>query len=203
MRGSNFHFMPAIAAILAVALCSCTESQEENQLALQLREDFLSMTGCSGQMKITADYGQRIYSYAVTFSSNEETGMTLVLTAPEEVAGITATIEHGQTNLVYDGVRLETGPLNEDGLSPLDALPTLITAVQSGCLMESGSELLGETDTLRLCYRDPEQTSGEGTETILWFCKDRKTLLRGALLSNGSTVIRCEFSAFNIISTNT
>ena len=106
--------MPAIAAILAVALCSCTESQEENQLALQLREDFLSMTGCSGQMEITADYGQRIYSYAVTFSSNEETGMTLVLTAPEEVAGITATIEHGQTNLVYDGVRLETGPLNED-----------------------------------------------------------------------------------------
>ena len=177
--------MPAIAAILAVALCSCTESQEENQLALQLREDFLSMTGCSGQMKVTADYGQRIYSYAVTFSSNEERGMTLVLTAPEEVAGITATIEHGQTNLVYDGVRLETGPLNEDGLSPLDALPALITAVQSGC------------------YRDPEQTSGEGTETILWFCKDRKTLLRGELLSNGSTVIRCEFSAFNIISTNT
>ena len=183
MRGSNFHFMPAIAAILAVALCSCTESQEENQLALQLREDFLSMTGCSGQMKITADYGQRIYSYAVTFSSNEERGMTLVLTAPEEVAGITATIEHGQTNLVYDGVRLETGPLNEDGLSPLDALPALITAVQSGCLMESGSELLGETDTLRLCYRDPEQTSGRELKPSYGFVKIGKLYCEGNFLA--------------------
>ena len=129
--------------------------------------------------------------------------MTLVLTAPEAGAGITATIEHGQTNLVYDGVRLETGPLNKDGISPLDALPALIAAVQNGCLAETGSELLGETDTLRLCYRDPEQGTGEGTETTLLFCKDWKTRLRGELRSSGSTVIRCEFSAFNIIPINT
>ncbi len=203
MRGSKFLLTTAMAAGLVVALCGCTGSQKEDDLALQLREDFLSMTGCSGQMELTADYGQRVYSYSVTFSSDQEQGMNLVLTAPEEVAGITATIEQGQTNLVYDGVRLETGPLNEDGLSPLDALPALIAAVQSGCLAETGSELLGETDTLRLCYRDPEQGTGEGTETILWFCKDRKTPLRGELRSYGSTVICCEFSDFNIISRTT
>lgn len=168
-------------------------------MALQLREDFLAMTGCSGQMELTADYGQRVYSYSVTFSSYQEQGMRLVLTAPEAVAGITAVIEQGQTNLVYDGVRLETGPLNEDGLSPLDALPAMITAVQSGCLAETGSELLGETDTLRLCYRDPEQRTGANLETILWFDKDRRTPLRGELRSHDSTMIYCEFSAFNII----
>lgn len=52
--------------------------------------------------------------------------MTLVITAPEEVAGITATVENGQTFLKFDGVQLETGPLNADGLSPLDALPAFI-----------------------------------------------------------------------------
>lgn len=203
MRKSKVYRIMALSILLAVLLCGCTGSQEEDQLALQLREDFLTMAGCSGQMKLTADYGQRVYTYSVTFSSDQEQGMTLVLTAPEAVAGITATIEHGQTNLVYDGVRLETGPLNKDGISPLDALPALIAAVQNGCLAETGSELLGETDTLRLCYRDSEQGTGEGTETTLWFCKDRKTLLRGELRSSGSTVIRCEFSAFNIIPINT
>lgn len=199
MRGSRSQLTAAIIVVLALTLCGCTGSQEEDELALQLREDFLAMTGCSGQMELTADYGQRVYSYSVTFSGDQEQGMTLVLTAPEEVAGITAVIEHGQTNLVYDGVRLETGPLNEDGLSPLDALPALIRAVQSGCLAETGSELLGETETLRLCYREPEQEAGASMETVLWLDKDRKTPLRGELRSHDSTVIRCEFSAFNII----
>ena len=62
------------------------------------------MDGCSGTMDVTADYGQRVYEYTVSFSSTQKDGMTLVITAPEEVAGITATVENGQTFLKFDGV---------------------------------------------------------------------------------------------------
>ena len=98
--------------------------------------------------------------------------------------------------MTFDGVQLETGPLNEEGLSPLDALPALLTAMESGYIAETGSELLGDQEVLRIFCREPEAEPGQGLETVLWFDKAQKTLLRGELRSDGSTVIQCVFSAF-------
>ena len=161
--------IPLIPLVLFLCLSGCQGSVQENNLALALRADFLAMDGCS---------------------------VTMVITAPQEVAGITATIAEGQTYLTFDGVQLETGPLNEEGLSPLDALPAFLTAMQSGYMAETGSELLGETETLRICCREPEREPGQGIETILWFDQATKDLLQGELRSEGTTVVRCVFSSF-------
>ena len=187
-----------IPLLLCLCLCGCVGKQGDNDLTLQLRADFLSRTGCSGIMDLTADYGQRVYEYTVDFSETEKDGLSMVITAPEEVAGITARITDGQTALEYDGLQLETGPLNSDGLSPMDALSAFFTAMVSGYIAETGSEMLGETEVLRICCRDPELDPGQGLETVLWFDKAQKTLLRGEVRSDGSTVIQCEFSAFNL-----
>lgn len=189
-------FFCLLLLLPAALLCGCTREQADNDLALQIRADFLDRTGCAGTMAVTADYGQRVYAYTVTFSGKEKDDLSLVITAPEEVAGITATIAQGQTFLTFDGVQLETGPLNEDGLSPLDALPAIFAAMESGYIAETGSELLGETETLRLCCRDPERAPGEGLETLLWFDKADQTLMQGELRQDGATVIRCTFSDF-------
>ena len=192
-----------IILLLLCLLCGCTGTDSDNDLTLELRSDFLSREGCSGVMELTADYGQRVYAYTVEFDGTVKDGMTLVITAPEEVAGITANIREGQTYLEYDGVRLETGPVNEEGLSPLDALPTFLTAMESGYIAETGSEMMGETEVLRICCRDPETDPGQGLETVLWFDKAQKTLLRGEVRSDGFTVIQCEFSAFILKQSNT
>lgn len=192
-----------ISLLLLCLLCGCTGADSDNDLTLELRSDFLSREGCSGVMELTADYGQRVYAYTVEFDGTVKDGMTLVITAPEEVAGITANIREGQTYLEYDGVRLETGPVNEEGLSPLDALPTFLTVMESGYIAETGSEMMGETEVLRICCRDPETDPGKGLETVLWFDKAQKTLLRGEVRSDGFTVIQCEFSAFILKQSNT
>ena len=187
-----------ISLLLCLCLCGCVGESEDNELTLLLRADFLSRTGCSGTMDLTADYGQRVYEYTGDFSETEQDGLSMVITAPDEVAGITAHITDGQTALEYDGLQLETGPLNSDGLSPMDALSAFFTAMESGYMAETGSEMLGETEVLRICCRDPELDPGQGLETVLWFDKAQKTLLRGEVRSDGSTVIQCEFSAFNL-----
>ena len=125
--------------------------------------------------------------------------MNLVLTAPEEVAGITAHIAQGQTALEFDGVALETGPLNQEGLSPLDALPAFVAAMQTGYLAESGSEWMGETEVLRLVFREPDRNPGQGMETVLWFDKEGGSLRQGELRSDGYTVVRCGFPSFALI----
>ena len=184
--------------LLLALLCACGGGNEDNDLVLSLREDFQNMDAWSGEMELTADYGQRVYDYSVSFTGDREEGTTLTITAPEEAAGITAVAKEGQTWLDYDGVRLETGPLDPQGLSPMDALPALLTELETGTVAEVGTETDGDLSLLRLTLRDPEVTPGTGRETVFWFDKAQKTLLRAELRNDGATVVSCVFSSFTI-----
>ena len=133
------------------------------------------------------------------FSGNQTQGLDLVLTAPESVAGITAHVAQGQTALEFDGLVLETGPLNEVGLSPLDALPAFLTAMQSGYIADTGEETIDGQALLRLTFREPEKQAGKGLESVLWFEQETKTLRKGELRSDGRTVVRCDFSSFTLV----
>ncbi len=190
--------IPLLLLLALLSGCSGADNGE-NALTLELRADFLAMDGCSGTMDVTADYGERVYDYTVSFSGNKKDGMEMVLTAPETVAGITAKVAEGSTYLEFDGVSLETGPLNEDGLSPLDALPVLIAEMQSGYIAETCTEQQGEQTLLRISCREPQGEAGKGRETVLWFDTATKRLVSGELRSDGFTVIRCSFSAFTVI----
>lgn len=198
MRGIRTS-IPMMTLLLTLALCGCGSGESGNDLALALRTDFLAMEGCAGSMEVTADYGERVYEYTVEFSGNQTQGLDLVLTAPEEVAGITAHVAQGQTALEFDGLVLETGPLNENGLSPLDALPTFLTAMQSGYIAETGEETMDEQAFLRLTFREPEKPAGKGLESVLWFEQETKTLRKGELRSDGRMVVRCDFSSFTLV----
>ena len=184
--------------LLLALLCACGGGNEDNDLVLSLREDFQNMDAWAGEMELTADYGQRVYAYSVSFTGDREEGTTLTITAPEEAAGITAVAKEGQTWLDYDGVRLETGPLDPQGLSPMDALPALLTELETGTVAEVGTETDGDLSLLRLTLRDPEVTPGTGRETVFWFDKAQKTLLRAELRNDGATVVSCVFSSFTM-----
>ena len=98
--------------------------------------------------------------------------------------------------LEYDGVSLETGPLDESGLSPLSAGPALLRAAVEGFIAESGFDILGEDECLRLLCRDPEGEPGEGTEHTLWFDPVTWDLLRGEISVDGRRVIACGITSF-------
>ena len=184
--------------LLLALLCACGGGNADNELVLSLREDVQNMDAWSGEMELTADYGQRVYAYSVAFTGDREEGTTLTIMAPEEAAGITAVAKEGQTWLDYDGVRLETGPLDPQGLSPMDALPALLTELETGTVAEVGTETDGDLSLLRLTLRDPEVTPGTGRETVFWFDKAQKTLLRAELRNDGATVVSCVFSSFTM-----
>lgn len=198
MQGKRTSTALLALTLTAAVLSGCGGGDSGSDLALELRASFIAMEQCAGTMDITADYGQRVYEYTVEFTGERKKGLDLVLTAPEEVAGITAHVAQGQTALEFDGLVLETGPLNEEGLSPLDALPSFIASMQSGYIAESGTETVDARDYLRLTFREPEKDAGQGTESILWFDQETKELRWGELRSGGRTVVRCSFCAFTL-----
>ena len=184
---------------LAVVLSACSRGDggmsRGEELALEIRGEYLAMGSCTAQAKVQADYGERVYRYEMTLSwSPEETVLTL--TSPQTVAGLTARAAGEESFLSYDGLVLETGPLDQEGLSPVSALPALMQAARSGFITGCGLEELGELETVRVSCGDPEGEPGQGREVELWFDTDTHALVRGEIRVDGRQVIACAFSDF-------
>ena len=188
--------------MMTVLLTACGSGEESRaeELALTIRGEHLAAQSCAGTAALTADYGQRVCRYEVDFTSDEEETV-LTLTAPETVAGITARLSWDEGSLLeYDGAVLETGELDDEGLTPVSAIPAILERVREGfldsCVLE---EEEGQPARLRLCIRDPEQELGHGVETSLWFDAASRRLLRGEISRDGFCVIQCEFTSFETV----
>ena len=152
---------------LCLALSACGGEgggSPAEQLALDVRGRMLEAAAGSAQVSVTADYGRRVYEYGVDMIWQAEGETVLTLTAPENVAGVSARILEGETALEFDGTRVETGALDDSGLSPLSGLPLLLEYARTGWMAECGMEELDGRQVLRIDCRDPENAPGEGRE---------------------------------------
>lgn len=184
---------------LACLLVSCGGKggeRETEELLQQIRGRYLELTACCGHGELTADYGRRVYTYGIDFSCTSEGELLLTLTAPENVAGTTAHITAGETALEFDGVMLETGPLDSAGLTPIDAIPALLRYAREGFVSACAIEGEEGQQTLHVVCSDPESSPGQGVEANLWFDPATLALLRGEISTDGVTVIQCEITDF-------
>jgi len=178
--------------LLVLAGCGRLPVSPAEQQALQARGKYLEMTIWSARAQITADYGQRVYTFSVTASGDAEQTL-LVLTAPETVAGMATRMGAEGTVLEYDGVQMNTGALPDGKTVPMQAIPKLLQAMRSGyirsCQMQDGSVLF-------IRCGDPEQGPGSGEEISLWVDAQDFSLLRGEIFMDGYCAIRCEMAEF-------
>jgi len=172
-----------------------TERSAE-ELALNIRTEYLAMTACRASADITADYGQRVYEYSVDVLWQKGGETRLTITAPENIAGITARIQDGNSYLEYDGVSIETGVLSGTGLSPIEVVPAALNYILSGYIGECDFETVDERELLWFCCRDPEAQPGVGTEACFWFDPESHALAQAEILSDGYCVVRCVFREF-------
>ena len=168
------------------------------ELALRIRTEYLAMTACAASVDITADYGQRVYEYSVDLSWHKDGETKLTVTAPENIAGITARIQKGKSYLEYDGDSLETGVISGVGLSPVEVLPAVLNYIGSGYIGACDFEMEGDTKLLWFTCCDPESEPAVGIEAAFWFDVETSALKRAEILSDGYCVIRCEFRNFTM-----
>ena len=113
--------------IMALAvLTGCSGQSKVENTAREIQAEYLSATKLNMMILITADYGSRVYDYKIKYSGDANIGKIEIM-EPESIAGLTAEVSVSGTSIEYDGVRLETGSLDKSGLSPLDALPVIIS----------------------------------------------------------------------------
>lgn len=196
LRGTRLTAGILAALLLPLSACGGEGGRAADRRALEIRGECLSMEGCTAALTVTADYGERVYGYEMALSWQREGETAVTLTAPEEVAGLTVRMRDGESVLEYDGAAVETGPLNEAGLSPLMAGPALLEALRTGYLAATGLETADTGQVLHLVVREPEAQPGEGTETELWCDWESGALLRGEIAQDGRVILTCQVEDF-------
>lgn len=184
-------FLPMMLLLLA----GCGGGQENENgaeaQAVAIRGEYMAMTSYSLQAQVNADYGQRVYDFTLSVTwDGEET--TVAIWEPEMLAGVTARITGDEGTLEYEDLSLETGFLDDDGLSPVSALPALMEAARSQyidrCTLTDG--------ILEIHCADPEEKPGTGQEITLWFNAQTHALTGGEISQDGRRVIACEVTEF-------
>ena len=184
--------------MMLLLLTGCGGGQENENgaeaQAVAIRGEYMAMTSYSLQAQVNADYGQRVYDFTLSVTwDGEET--TVAIREPEMLAGVTARITGEEGTLEYEDLSLETGFLDEDGLSPLSALPALMEAARSQyidrCTLTDGM--------LEVHCANPEQKPGTGREVTLWFDSQTHALTAGEISQDGRRVIACEVTEFSKI----
>ena len=183
----------AALTISLLLLTGCGQLQEEQDTLL--RRNYEHLTGFSAEAAVTADYGDWVYQYDVAMSGTLTEG-TLTVTAPENIAGTGFfwTAEGGAAE--YDGVRLDTGALSGDGLSPVDGMRTALNALACGRQLSCEPDTLAGEAVLVLELSNPDWANEDST-VCAWLAADGGALRRAEVRWQGTTVVTYEFSTFD------
>ena len=173
---------------LCLLLTACHSSASTPEAAVrELRRSFSDGAQVQGRAVLTADYGERVYTYTVSIDGSAQAG-TMTVEDPENIAGTVLQWSDGSTRLSCEDMTLETGPLSEH-LSPSDAVPVLLEACQTGELLECSWE-----EEL-LCAKLAHPSRG-GTAALCWF--QDGALRRCELSEEGRTLLTLDFSGFSL-----
>ena len=129
---------------MLLILSGCGRGDRDAERLLEIRTRALA-AACAMEASVTADYGDRVYEFVLRLEESAPGEGVVSVLAPETLAGVTVSYTAGNGTLRYDDLTLDTGALTKTGLSPMEALPALLTSWRSGAVTSVGREKIGET----------------------------------------------------------
>ena len=124
---------------LLVLLTGCANAGDSLGRAMTLRAKLLSQA-ISFDAQITADYGDRLYTFSMACQVDEKGKLTFTVQEPLSIAGITGSVEAAGGKLTFDGQALSFALLADEQVTPVSAPWLLIRTLRSGYLTSCGEE---------------------------------------------------------------
>ncbi len=140
---------------------------------------------------ITGIFPNREVSFSVDYRFSPNRDDRVTITSPEEISGIAFSVSKEDATLEFDGARLTMGSLDESGVSPLSAIPSLIGIWRGGNYDEAlSADMFGE-DAYLMIYK--ETGENKDLEYRTWFSKKDFFPLYAEIYTGGIRVIECKF----------
>lgn len=180
-----------LICLLPLLLAGCAgRGSRERQRFLEIRSRCLA-----APVELTAavrgDYGDRIADFRLHYAGDGTGGLLTVL-EPAELRDIVVELEGAGVKLRYDGALLDTGAV-AGAYSPVQALPLLVQAWQSGCVTEAWRE---QVDGVACLAARMELTQGGDealTRCTAWFRETDYAPWKAELSVDGYTVLYADF----------
>lgn len=186
--------MKRLAAITAFIfmLVGCSGKSKALDRAMALRERVLNAASCSFNAEITADYGDRLYSFSVLCRWDAQGDLYFEVVAPETISGISGCTAQSGGTLSFDETVLYFDLMAEDQLSPVSAPWVLMKTLSGGYLTSAGMD--GEL--LRVTIDDSYQR--DALKVDIWINRDDQ-VERGEILHNGRKILTLNVTDFQIV----
>lgn len=182
-----------ICAGLLMGLVGCSAaSQSADQRGVAIRGGYLTAQTITARCTLTADYGERIYQFGFDVSHTAQQ-TSLTVTQPETIQGLEIAVTEGGSQILCDGVLIETGTLSADGLTPITAVTAILEGLVSGYVQQCD---LTE-GILTLTCGDPDLPLGTGQQIVLTLDDETGNLLQGEILVDGVRKIDCQFETIS------
>lgn len=152
----------AVPVLCLLLLCGCSGTRDQ---AEELQSHCRTWRNVRMEAEVTCHLEGESRSYTVLCTWDEE-GATTTILAPEEVAGISATVSGDEMLVNYGGAAVSAG--TPPVLSPANCVPYLLHAAAQGYLLEHGAETMDGLECLRLVL-DTTASDGEKILCTVWF----------------------------------
>ncbi|MBQ8769110.1 MAG: hypothetical protein IJZ15_05655 [Oscillospiraceae bacterium] len=133
--------MKRIAILLCIVLLftGCSGRDQEMDRAMNLRAKLLSKA-VSFDAQITADYGDKTYSFTMNCKADTQGNLTFTVIEPELISGITGTVSATGGKLKFDDVALAFDLMADEQFSPVSGPWLLMKTLRSGYLTSCTEE---------------------------------------------------------------
>lgn len=126
--------------LMLLALTGCGNNVSELNRAIALREALLKSEGCTFVTVITADYGEKVYSFRMQCQADKSGNITFEVTDPDTISGITGTVSEEAGKLTFDDEALMFQLLADGQVTPVSAPWLLLHTLRSGYISACGND---------------------------------------------------------------
>ncbi len=186
--------MKRIFAVLLVFFCftGCKNSSSDIGRAMALREQLLSGKGCAFDTVITADYGDKVYTFCMSCHADTQGDLTFTVTDPKTISGISGKISSQGGHLTFDDKALAFEMLADGQVTPVSAPWLLIRTLRGGYLTACGAD----AEYLRVAIDDSYEENALHLD--IWL-NTQNVPVRAEILWQGQRVVSLEVRNFSYV----
>ena len=182
----------AAALLLAVLmLTGCSVKEEELERAMTLRARLLA-NPCSFAAEVTADYGDKVYTFAMDCEGDAQGNLTFTVTSPESISGITGILSKAGGALTFDETALQFPLLADEQVSPVSAPWIVLNTLRGGYLTAANLE----DGLLRLTIDDSYEE--DALQLDIWLNENDQPV-RAEILYDGRRILTVGVRDFQIL----
>lgn len=183
--------VPVLLTLFLLSGCGRADSCLDE--AMSFRQKLLSASGCTFSSEITADYGDRLYTFSTDCQVSHDGTLQFTVTAPETIAGISGSLEPEGGKLTFDDTAVDFGLLADSQISPVSCTYFMLTAWRTGYISAAGDTDSGLQITFDLSFQEEPLTAD------LWLNQEGNPAY-GEIAYRGRRILSTSFENFIFLS---